>query len=83
MKDKSYRELDKTTTFSINPYYDLIIAETASKEGRFIFKYNKNPGTYGKCENCYATGILKVKCACGKVAYCNEQCRLKDERFHL
>jgi hypothetical protein len=54
-----------------------------SEDGKFMFKYNKNPGTYGKCENCYNTGILRVKCACKKVAYCNETCRKKDERYHL
>lgn len=29
------------------------------------------------------TGQLKSKCACKKVAYCNESCRLKDEKYHL
>jgi hypothetical protein len=80
--DKTFRDLDRTSN-SIHYNYDLIVVETATDAGQFIFRYNKNPGTYGKCENCYNTGILRVKCQCKKVAYCNEQCRLKDERFHL
>ena len=69
--EKTYREIDKTNN-SIHINYDLIVVETATEDGRFIFRYNKNPGTYGKCENCYTTGILRVSCACKKVAYCNE-----------
>jgi len=38
---------------------------------------------YGKCEGCYSYGVLKVMCACKKVSYCNENCRHKDEYYHL
>lgn len=47
-----------------------------------MFKYNKNPGTFGKCDSCYMTSVLKVKCKCEKMFYCNELCRKKDERYH-
>ena len=38
---------------------------------------------YGKCEGCYSYGVLKVTCGCKKVSYCNENCRSKDEYYHL
>ena len=50
---------------------------------QFIFSFNKNPGVFGRCESCYSSGMLKVICACKKVAYCNEACRTKDEYYHL
>jgi len=37
----------ENTKDSIHWNYDLLVIERASKEGIFIFKYNKNPGTYG------------------------------------
>ena len=35
-----------------------------------------------KCEYCNRYEKLNIFCACKKVGYCNEECRLKDKRFH-
>jgi ubiquitin carboxyl-terminal hydrolase 4/11/15 len=48
-----------------------------------VFKYNKSPGTFGKCDACYTTTILKIKCPCNKMFYCDLACKKKDERYHL
>lgn len=79
---KTYREVDKTST-SIHINYDLIVVEIAAIDGKFIFRFNKNPGVYGKCENCFQTGILRSMCACKKVAYCSDSCLVKDEKYHM
>jgi hypothetical protein len=44
--------------------YDLVVVETATSEGQFMFPYDKNPGQMGKCEGCYSNGMLKTICAC-------------------
>jgi ubiquitin carboxyl-terminal hydrolase 4/11/15 len=36
-----------------------------------------------KCEFCYKFGTLKYPCACKKVAYCSEECKFKDTKFHM
>ena len=79
---KTYKEVDKTSN-SIYFNYDLIVVETAALDGKFMFRFNKNPGVYGKCENCYQTGILRSVCPCKKVAYCSDLCRTRDEKYHL
>jgi len=35
-----------------------------------------------KCEYCNKYDFLPVQCACKKVAYCTEECRFRDKRFH-
>jgi hypothetical protein len=67
--DKTFKEVDRTNSFSFR--YDQIIVEISAEGSPFIFRYNKNPGAYGKCESCYANNILRVQCQCKKVAYCN------------
>ena len=64
---------------------DLVVVETASPYTKqFIFKFKPNLVVhYGKCEYCYGHKALKVECRCKKVRYCSEDCRRKDERFHL
>jgi hypothetical protein len=42
---------------------------------KFMFKYDRNIHDVGKCENCFEEQILKVKCPCGKVSYCDAECR--------
>jgi len=37
----------------------------------------------GKCEGCYQFKVLSVLCDCKKVSYCTEECRAKDEYYHL
>ena len=81
MIEKTFKEVDRTQSFSFR--YDLIVAEISTNESPFIFKYNTNPGAFGKCESCYQTAILKVQCLCKKVSYCDLQCKKKDERYHL
>ena len=66
METKTWKEVDRTTNnFHVN--YDLLVVEIATDKSPFIFKYNKNPGVYGKCENCYQYNVLRSKCACNKV----------------
>jgi hypothetical protein len=61
MIDKTLKEIDRSSNnFHIN--YDLLVVEVSTEGNPFIFKYNKNPGTYGKCDGCFSTSILKVKC---------------------
>ena len=72
--EKTWKEVEKTTN-NIHPNLDLIALEVATQDGQFIFRFNKNPGIIGKCEGCYASGVMKVICGCKKVAYCNEHCR--------
>lgn len=36
-----------------------------------------------KCDSCMKYSALKYHCACGKVAYCSEECKQKDKKFHL
>ena len=64
---------------------DVVIVETASPATKqFLFKFKPNLVVhYGKCEYCYGHKALKVECRCKKVRYCSEDCRRKDERFHL
>ncbi|CDW85002.1 ubiquitin carboxyl-terminal hydrolase family [Stylonychia lemnae] len=80
--NKTYSELDKSNN-SINSNYDLIIVEVPNQNNKYMFRYNKNPGSFGKCENCYQTRMLKVVCPCKKVSYCDEKCRSNDEKYHL
>ena len=35
-----------------------------------------------ECEYCNRYEELNIFCACKKVGYCNEECRLNDKRFH-
>jgi hypothetical protein len=51
MIDKTFKEIDRTQSFSFR--YDLIVVEISTAESPFIFKYNTNPGAFGKCESCY------------------------------
>lgn len=81
MIDKTFKEIDRTQSFSFR--YDLIVAEISTDESPFIFKFNTKPGAFGKCESCYQSAILKAQCACKKVAYCDLNCKKKDERYHL
>ncbi len=81
MLEKTCRSVDRSTS-SINFYYDIFVVEVSNAENRFIFKYNKNPGKFGKCESCYQTTILTTKCPCDKVHYCSTECKKKDERYH-
>lgn len=37
----------------------------------------------GKCEGCYNFRVLQFPCDCKKVSYCTEECKKKDESFHL
>ena len=60
--DKPISKLDRFSFFT-----DLIVVEIKTGESPFIFKYNKNPGEYGKCEGCYHYSILKVTCVCKEV----------------
>lgn len=78
LMEKPLSKLDRFSFFS-----DLIVVEIKANESPFIFKYNKNPGEYGKCEGCYQTSILKVTCVCKEVQYCSERCQKNDERYHL
>eukprot|EP00347_Sterkiella_histriomuscorum_P015219 403357853 len=79
---KTYKDMDRGDQ-GIRSDQDLFVVEQANQAGQFIFRFNKDPGTYGKCENCYMTGQLKSKCICKKVSYCNESCRKNDEKYHL
>jgi hypothetical protein len=51
------------------------VAADVQDRPRFIFKYDTSQPELGKCENCFNEKILKVKCPCGKVAYCCAECR--------
>jgi ubiquitin carboxyl-terminal hydrolase 4/11/15 len=37
----------------------------------------------GKCEGCYNFKILQFPCECKKVSYCSEDCKRKDEQYHM
>ncbi|CAK69659.1 unnamed protein product (macronuclear) [Paramecium tetraurelia] len=37
----------------------------------------------GKCEGCYNFKVLQFPCECKKVSYCTEECKKKDEAYHL
>lgn len=68
--DKSQKDLEKDNShFSYE--YDLLVAEFSNADNRFIFTYNKAPGTFGKCESCYQIKILKVVCECKEASYCS------------
>lgn len=67
--DKPLNKLERISYFS-----DLFVVEIKTNDSPFIFKFNKNPGEYGKCEGCYQTQILKITCACKEVQYCSERC---------
>lgn len=82
LQDKTWKEVDRTNN-NISFNYDLVVVEIKAKDSSFIFRYNKNPGQYGKCENCYQTTILKATCQCKKVFYCNLDCLRKDRGYHL
>lgn len=61
-----------------------VAASTADEtKPRFLFKYDKSNPVMGKCENCYDEKVLKVKCPCGKANYCSQECRQKDENYHM
>ena len=60
----------------------LVVEESSGTDQRFIFQYNKNV-IYAKCEGCLTIKELTVDCVCKKVKYCNEDCRFKDESYHL
>ena len=60
--DKPISKLDRFSFFT-----DLIVVEIKANDSPFIFKYNKNPGEYGKCEGCYQISLLKITCACKEV----------------
>jgi ubiquitin carboxyl-terminal hydrolase 4/11/15 len=76
--NKPYGKIERISFFS-----ELLVVELRTNESPFIFKYNKNPGEYGKCEGCYQTSILKVVCQCKEVQYCSEKCKVNDEKYHL
>ena len=70
-------------SFGVNSNLDLFVVEQATHQGNYMFKWEKNPGFMGKCEFCYNYKVLKVVCACKKVAYCDEDHRRRDEYYHL
>ncbi|CAD8072992.1 unnamed protein product [Paramecium sonneborni] len=37
----------------------------------------------GKCEGCYNFKVLQFPCECKKVSYCTEECKKRDETYHL
>ncbi len=80
--DKTWREVERSQN-SFSYSYDLLVVELQSNDSPFVFKYNKSPGTFGKCDACYTTTILKIKCPCNKMFYCDLACKKKDERYHL
>lgn len=51
---------------------------------KFAYKYQEQERIHiGECEFCTQRNALKVVCKCKRVRYCNENCRQRDERFHL
>lgn len=62
--------------------FDLMVVEISTPGNPFIFRFNKDPGEFGKCEGCYYIKPLPVKCECEKVLYCTMTCKIKDESFH-
>lgn len=37
----------------------------------------------GKCEGCYNYKILQHPCECKRVSYCSEDCKKRDESYHM
>ena len=75
------------TKRSFNSIEYMVVEQAQKNAGvekpRFIFKYDRNTAELGKCENCFNENFLKVKCPCGKVSYCNAECRQSDENYHM
>ena len=72
-------------SFSDKEFTDeLIVVEIGTKQ--FAYKYEEQERIkIGECEFCTTRNALRVGCKnkCGRVFYCNEECREKDERWHL
>lgn len=49
---KTFDQSEKSGS-SIYYRYDLFVVEIATREGKFMFKFCKNPGVPGKCDFCY------------------------------
>ncbi|CAD8065888.1 unnamed protein product [Paramecium primaurelia] len=43
---------------------------------------NKAVQIEGKCEKCQFMKVLSYPCVCRKVAYCSQECKVKDQNFH-
>lgn len=61
---------------------DIVVVEVGTPA--FAFKYvDEGRLQIGSCEFCNQREILRVECPCKRVKYCTEECRRKDEHFHL
>ncbi|KAM3133391.1 hypothetical protein pb186bvf_014552 [Paramecium bursaria] len=60
---------------------DLIIIEFKAATRPWCVR-NPVVAVESKCESCYQIKILKFPCVCKKVAYCSDECKRNDERFH-
>ena len=61
---------------------EVIFVEVGSPS--FAFSYvDKGRVQIGQCEFCSQRRELQVECQCKRVRYCSQQCRKKDETFHL
>lgn len=58
---------------------DFLVVEARDKAKRWFLQTE----TEKKCEGCYDIAELKFPCQCEKVAYCSQECKDKDKRFHL
>ena len=61
---------------------EVVIVEICTP--KFAYQYeDKGRVQIGTCEFCNQRNLLQVECRCKRVKYCSENCRKKDEHFHL
>jgi ubiquitin carboxyl-terminal hydrolase 4/11 len=61
---------------------DILIVEIR-EEGKGWNFIQEGVDNLDKCDNCYKYGKNKFYCKCKKVAYCSEECKIKDQRYHM
>lgn len=83
-KDCDYLDPEKMATIEdcdILPN-QVILADFKETQKNWCIK-NPNFPSEAKCEGCYNYKVLNFPCECKKVAYCTEECKKKDENYHL
>lgn len=79
----TYLEKDKTIPLEEAQIADndYVILEAQEYQKGWNF-YGDGAPILAKCENCNKYGELTVQCACKKVSYCSDECKISDKRFH-
>ncbi|CAD8175796.1 unnamed protein product [Paramecium octaurelia] len=60
----------------------IILGDFKEMQKNWAIKHPNFP-MEGKCEGCYNFKVLQFPCDCKKVSYCTEECKKRDEAYHL